>query len=202
MAVFGRLYVNKQWRGVVSITDVDGITYKSTYFEDMLSQVKAYRMGNGGDLLPGWEHRIGTMIVEQNPEQTKNCSVPAKEANYRTNVALGDVKNFFGTVKKWILRGGKCVEPEVANERAQICAGCPHNQEIVGCAKCSQLIPNLMKLIGNKTTPYDSQLEGCNRCACQLKAKVHLPEDVLAGGRTLPLPSFCWLKGVADEQED
>ncbi len=167
--------------------------------ESLMSKVQGHRQSVGGDLSPGWQHRLGTKVVEQNPKATAHCSVDESRANYRVKVSAGDIGNFIFSMKKWAMTGGVCVEAEEAERRANICSSCPHNSKAVGCSSCMQILPKVMGMVGNKTTTHDDVLESCDRCSCSLRAKVWLPMEVVAGGKVLTLPSSCWMKGEVDE---
>jgi hypothetical protein len=53
-------------------------------------------------------------------------------------------------------------------------------------------------VVGGAATAYDSQLQSCKVCGCSLKAKIHLPLDILRDNLTdaqmNALPQACWLK--------
>lgn len=101
----------------------------------------------------------------------------------------------------WLLKGkGKKVEPAEAGRRAAICVNCPMNQVPVGCNNCTMatLRDAAISVVGGATTAYDNQLQSCKVCGCALRAKIHLPLDILQGNLTemqkKALPDNCWLK--------
>ncbi len=105
------------------------------------------------------------------------------------------------TLAQWLLKGkGKKVEPAVAEERAVICIQCPMNQNPIGCSSCSMgaLREAANLIVGGVTTAYDSQLKSCKVCGCSLRAKIHLPleilRDNLSEAQMTALPQACWLK--------
>jgi hypothetical protein len=105
------------------------------------------------------------------------------------------------TLASWLIKGkGKKVEAIEAERRALICAGCPMNQPPVGCTGCtmSALKEAVNVVVGGAATAYDSQLQSCKVCGCSLRAKIHLPLDILRDNLTdaqmNALPQACWLK--------
>lgn len=109
---------------------------------------------------------------------------------------LGDVVNFASTMVEWRKKGFEFVSPELASERAEICAKCPKNIDIAGCWGCGGVSKMVETIRGDRKTPYDEHLRVCGACACVLKAMVHLPISVLAKGHALDLPyaPVCWLR--------
>jgi len=104
------------------------------------------------------------------------------------------------TLAQWLIKGkGKKVEVVEAERRALICAGCPYNQDPAGCSSCSMgaLREAAIVVVGGSTTAYDSQLKSCKVCGCALKAKIHLPleilQDSLTDAQMFALPKHCWL---------
>tara|TARA_R110002153_G_scaffold7380_8_gene33153 strand:+ start:2324 stop:2944 length:621 start_codon:yes stop_codon:yes gene_type:complete len=197
--LFGRLSLKIQISGKISVTEEDGTVYSAGSFESLMSKVRMHRLDESGDLSPGWQHRLGTKVVEENPVATTHCSVPEGEANYRVKVSAGDIGNFIFSMKRWMMTGGVVVPSDEAERRASICAVCPHNIEAVGCSTCMGILPKVMGLIKNRKTTHHEELESCSRCSCALKAKVWLPMDVVSGGQVLTLPEKCWLKGSVTE---
>lgn len=114
---------------------------------------------------------------------------------------IQSVINGTRTLSHWLLKAkGKKVEPAEAERRAAICSTCYMNADPTGCSNCSlnslKEIANLV--VGGATTAYDSRLKSCRACGCSLKAKIHLPLDILRDNlnetQMSSLPEFCWLK--------
>lgn len=105
------------------------------------------------------------------------------------------------TLAQWMINAkGKKVELVEAERRALICAGCPFNQPPVGCSGCNiKALHDASNFVVNgAATVYDSQLQSCKICGCSLRAKIHLPLDILrdnlTDGQMNALPQHCWLK--------
>ena len=198
--LFGRLNLKIQVAGKITTIEEDGVSISAGSFESLMSKVNHHRLEEGGDLSPGWQHRLGTKVVEDNPKATAHCSVPESSANYRVKMSGGDIANFIFSMKRWAMTGGAVVDDDEAERRASICSVCPHNSELtIGCSSCMQILPKIMGMIKGRTTSYHDQLESCDRCSCALKAKVWLPMNVLSGGRALTLPKECFMKGHVTE---
>lgn len=125
-----------------------------------------------------------------------------------TNVLTGTQ-----TLAAWIVGGRHYVDGDLANERARICTSgfhgrkCPENEEPLGCTGCNTktLHEIVRSVVGSRTTTSDSRLKACKVCGCDLKAKVHLPHDVLwkhmADAQIAALPPHCWLLNEGEWQE-
>lgn len=118
-----------------------------------------------------------------------------KDAPART-FGIEDLKRFANSMGQWVVKvaSGESawVEQGEAERRALICADCPNNQDIV-CGWCAgSPLPVIANHLGGRHTSSDDKLKSCSVCLCQLKAKVHMPLEVMdtAG---LDVPSFCWL---------
>jgi len=110
-----------------------------------------------------------------------------------------DVFGFFKTAVDWF-RSDDRVPQELANERAAICAMCPHNLQttILGCTSCSgiasRLAEGLFGVIGGLKTTSDHRIHNCGICGCVCSVLVHTPISVLENHTdwTQPYPSHCW----------
>ncbi len=199
--LFGRLNKSIQNSGKLTISEGDSVIEAGT-FDAMLSKVRSYRYDNGGDLAPGWENRLGTLVVEQNPIATKHCSVEPKYANYRYKITGGNVMNFLRTMTDFLSNGGSFVDSTEADRRSAICASCPHNNEAKGCSVCLSIARRVSTLIKGKTSSHDADLKNCDRCGCELKAKIWFPLESLKNSKSLPLSDECWQKGHVEELQD
>lgn len=180
--------------------DEDKIVKAHNIFE-LLRGIEQYREKHGGDLRPGWQVRVQEVAC-MHPMLQSCCSPATKrkpegedEVNPPRNINRSDVARFMRVVTNFVSQGGKLVDSELANQRADICVDCPFNVPIRGCMGCSGIIPRLMKLVGGRTTPYDNMLRGCGVCGCQLRAKVHIPAHVMSGvDDPMLFPDHCWVR--------
>lgn len=102
----------------------------------------------------------------------------ADDAYKPKTIRIGDVVRFAKAVAKWTAKKFKCVPKEEAERRAKICASCPMNRP-VRCLGCANIMPELMRVIGGRTTSMDKRLKSCMACSCALRAMVHLPGKIL-----------------------
>jgi len=189
MYMCGRYNTNKNFpRPYTWNEQGESLTVKT--LGELLRFVSAVRIQRGGDLQPGWQDRICNQICED-PIMKFNCSQTG--GHDVREIQASDVKRFFTTVAKWASDGGTMVDSGEAERRASICAACPQNVPIRGCMGCSTILPKLLKVIGGATTSKDALLKGCKICGCELKAKVHLPSDVMVDGES-NFPEHCWIR--------
>lgn len=167
--------------------------------------VKAHRIANdipiGINFDRELEHGCCKKILELYPTFTGVEEDNGQRIKQSWN--LGDVVSWASTMVDWAKKGFKFVSKEHANNRAEICAGCPKNIDIEGCAGCAGVTKLIPLIRGNQTTAYDEQLRVCGACGCVLKAVVVLPIDVLAKSHSKDLPYWqnCWLPSELDGLE-
>lgn len=186
---YGKLNASFALTKPYEYTDEDGVAYKAPNFANLLAHIEHHRIHNGGDLALGWQNRVGDSICEEQnlPSCTKFASGPRK-------LSTSDIATFFRSMAKWAAAGFKTVDQSEAERRASICASCPKNVEIHGCGGCFKLAAKVKRVIGDAKTSYDSDLQGCEVCACSLQAKVWLPTKAMAGSRKKEdFPSHCWI---------
>jgi hypothetical protein len=115
----------------------------------------------------------------------------------RSAVGFGEVVTFTKWLSNWLTKGMPLVSQEEANRRAAICAGCPYNVSIHGCAVCATSIGILRnKLMQAEPTTSNSKLQACGVCGCDLKTIVHVPLNTLAHrGLDYSKVPWCWQNG-------
>lgn len=113
------------------------------------------------------------------------------------------VKAGIGVMWDWFGTGMRPVARELANRRAEVCAGCPKNRKsswvewakdsVASGIKTQLEVKNEMSM----TTDYDEEIQTCDACLCWLPLKVWTPlvhirvnmgEDVKAA-----LDPRCWV---------
>ena len=173
------------------VWDEDGTKITARALIPLLEQIYNERSKFSGDLNPGWEERGMNKLCQLH--HFDFCVPNSIEVR---KISLGDVYNFFLSMKAWKAHGGDVVTKAKSTSRAEICSQCTENMPIVGCFGCSNVLPAVLKLVKDLSTPSDSDLKGCGICGCALKAKVHLPVDTMiasAGDPSL-YPDDCWIK--------
>jgi hypothetical protein len=98
-------------------------------------------------------------------------------------------------------RAGSGERPSQAllEARAGTCSECLMNLPIQDCSTCNKTALNslIQKLVGAGKTQYDSQLQYCAVCHCNLRAKIATKHEAI--WRHMPqaqkdrLPASCWL---------
>lgn len=123
---------------------------------------------------------------------SSDCEVVPAVTNETRTVTSGDVIRFLKVM--WAWRGQGTVDQAEADRRAEICAGCRYNVAVTGCSACQGIAGKIAEVIGDRSTRWDRQLRGCAVCACENKAQVHLPLEVLHKGVTpaMDFPAHCW----------
>jgi hypothetical protein len=90
------------------------------------------------------------------------------------------------TLLEWEESGMPHVEPEVAENRASVCARCPKNQQGKSLTEyftvpVSDLFNKRFRKMDelNLRTTYDDQLNVCQACLCPMRTKVWFPTDMV-----------------------
>lgn len=192
-----RINKNKNFPRPVSWTEPNGRTITARNIGELFRSLRAIRERDGGDLEPGWMLRFQDELCSIPGNETLCLQVDDRESDVENirHVNRDDVTRFLGTLRHFIANGGQLVDRAKAERRAAICASCPRNVPIKGCMGCSGLIPKIMKLTQGAKTTLDNKLMGCAVCGCQLKAKVHMPNEVIESDDTggLEFPEWCWM---------
>ena len=139
------------------------------------------------------------------PKQMPPPAVPQLSGAVQSAVAV--VKKIAAgaaLLMEWEESGMPAVPSEVSQKRADICAGCPKNEQGKGLTDyftegTSEMIrKRFARLFAmNLTTTRDTQLKVCSACLCPLRLKVHTPMELIVK-RLKPeqrseLDSRCWI---------
>ena len=147
---------------------------------------KAWR-ANEIEFPDNWQDVIRHEMCEQIPEmECREIGEPER------TLTLDDIKRFGSTVAAWVADGGKFVDREEAERRAAICIKCHKNKPVKTCLGCHSTLKWLAERIGWPSTSVDSQLQGCQKCGCLLRLKVHMPLKVIDNSRITNWPLHCW----------
>lgn len=117
----------------------------------------------------------------------------------RNVITMSGVLAFSKAAFAFLKSGGELATVEEAKRRAEICRGCPLNQQMTGCS-C-----NTFYKVIDATVSGERKLPGlhvCRACDCSLVAKVNLTEDqvrVSNEGRKITWPgSACWQRELEE----
>lgn len=109
-------------------------------------------------------------------------------------------------ITKWLGSGGEVVEPEVSQERADICNGknptnrrCPHNDPSFPLTEKVAIAVRQYLSVKNKLelrVDGEKSLGTCAICTCELRLQVHEPQEKVQREMTdeerTKLPPWCW----------
>lgn len=138
------------------------------------------------------------------PVKHRAVGLPRKSEGAGVVAVVKKLRAGVGVLLDWLGDGATTVAPELAEKRAQVCAGCPHNQqgglERWFTVPASERIRKQLEIKQEMalSTTVDDKLEVCDLCLCPMRLKVHVPLDYVRS-RLLPevqsqLPDFCWMK--------
>ena len=170
----GTLLVGDSWRGITA-------------------RVVAYRKRNG--LPPGDPAKeINDQRCQTNPESCFQDSGPQHAAAVRVTTLKSRVLQWFSRVREAGRRTPtEFASTELAQARANVCAGCPQNQSLPdGCSSCKAAVKELrVEVIGGR--PADPRLvnHGCNVLGAESATQVWLEQVTVDNAE---LPAHCWRK--------
>lgn len=103
------------------------------------------------------------------------------------------VDRFLKTAVAFVRGEDGLVPQEEAERRASICAECPLNVGLHGCAMCRATLNVLREKLTSRRTEQDDRLMACGVCGCDNRVQVHVPLPALqAGSGDLNYPVWCW----------
>lgn len=103
------------------------------------------------------------------------------------------VERFLRTAAAYVIGPDSLVSQAEADRRAGICAKCPLNVGLSGCAICRATLNTLRTAVTDRHTEQDFLLGACGVCGCDNRLQVHVPLPALrAGTGDLAYPDWCW----------
>ena len=134
-----------------------------------------------------WNH-CNSVWCARSPER---CLEKGRITMSNTVSGKSKVLTYLAQLKSLVASGMKPVDIEKAEARAAICAACPFNMNVEKCGSCIATAKAItFGLLGKRNTIYDSKLNQCGVCGCELKAKIHYP---LNEGDKNQYPENCWV---------
>lgn len=179
----------KGWRFTVKQT---GSTFGGADYSRLYNRALADLEAHGIPIPLDYRQQFDDELCRQIPGM--NCEVAAPATKETRKLTAGDALRFLKVLNKWVGSKRELVPQAEAERRAEICAGCPYNVAITGCSACQGMSGIILALINNRRTRFNAQLKGCAVCACENRAQVHFPLEVLHKGVTpeMEFPAWCW----------
>ena len=172
-----------------NLTLPNGVKCESNHSGSFMGKVRKALEGNELDVR-GWEDWAWDEACKQNPNW--DCIDTEVEEKGTT---VQDVWRAARSAMKWAANGGKMVDQEEADRRADICVSCHRHGAVTGCAGCRSFANWGFEMLANKHTKHDDKLTQCKTCRCELKIKVWLPLGAIADqDMDGSYPNFCWAK--------
>lgn len=116
-------------------------------------------------------------------------------------------KTFAASLGDYIKSGGKLVDQNTANIRAEICVKC-HNNVIEkearktccggGIVESAVIVSTRAAIVGSRKTTSDKSLATCAICGCCNKTSVWFPSSPIGVSQDNKnaYPDFCWKKQI------
>ena len=187
-----RINVNLAPKSGYLFKETDGTTITGDHWSGVVSRVRAYRRRN--KLPPGDpEAEVRNQACQRDPTICRRDD--------GTHAAAVKVASLKSRVLQWfagIRKSGKrdiseFVSSELAQQRAEICAGCPQNQSLPdGCSSCKAAVKELrLEVIGGRKVDGRLVNHGCAVLGSDLATQAWL--DLLTLDQA-ELPAHCWRK--------
>lgn len=180
-----------------------GYVVKADDRGEWFAAIKKHAKDNGITLPDGWEALAEDQLCRVLPPgmcRYGDGTVPVQTVDIR--MTPDGFMRGMGSLLRVALTGEPLVEQEVAEERARICASCPANVNIAGCASCADVADSIAKIRGARKTEGDAVLRHCAICLCSNKSQVWVKEEILAKAITPKMRaqfqtlSHCWKKDI------
>jgi len=174
------------------------VRVKAADYFNLFENVKKHRLANNIPIGPAWQAEIEDQLCKGLPPGWCKELQPGKlPVNVATRIDLQALERGASVFVDWALKGAPVVSQEIAERRAQICAGCYYNVGTPGgCKSCGSAVNMIKRAVGNRSTLSERFLKICAVCRCYNAVQVWFPVEQLAKGVTpemMPLwPDFCW----------
>jgi hypothetical protein len=170
-----------------------GYAMEANTLYDLAGKVAAHRRNMEYPMGTDIAKEIEEWICDRIPfkDQAEWCDTTSLTPP-RTRVHWTMVQSFLQTAGAWLLADRQLVPQEEAERRAAICADCPFNVGMSGCAVCYATLNGLRGSMMHRSTSQDDKLQACGICGCDNKTQAHIPLNVLAKGVPHTYPNFCW----------
>lgn len=182
-----------------------GYVSVGTTFQDLVKKVAQYRQNHSVPIVSEGYARLADEIeadICASLEPADRVSYCDTKFRPLTGIHWKEVARFLHTLAAWVVAGFEKVPQEEAERRASICATCPLNVGLAGCAICRSSLKAGRDALMQAATTQDDRLQACGVCGCDLKTSVHVPISVLRQGRELAYPEWCWkARGVPNESQ-
>lgn len=120
---------------------------------------------------------------------------------------LERARSFAATLVNYVSTGGRLVDQNTANIRAETCASChanvPDKEARTGCCgkglvESAAILAMRKGIVGDRVTTSHSKLGSCSVCGCVNNLQVWFPSNPLGVNdeNKNAYPSFCWKKDV------
>jgi hypothetical protein len=176
-----------------------GHVTKARTYNEWVSAAKAHRVGNNLSIPDNFVEQMEDQLCMLLPPEWCQFEDPNRRW-VDTRFSIEDLSSGMRVFSTWMDEGRPFVEQAEAERRARICAGCPMNVQVHGCAPCHKLVHWISGNLFQRKTKHDGQLKACAVCRCANQAQIWFPLEILAEGDTeekqLLYPSFCWKKRV------
>lgn len=185
-----RIRVNMYPKGGHRFVERDGTRLVSQSWPGVIARLRAYRKRNklpAGDP----EREVTEQTCVNNPAACYSDDGQHAAAIKVTNLK-SRVLAWFSQIRKTARREiSEFASAELAQARAQVCAGCPANQSLPqGCSSCLAAVKELrLEVIGGR--PADARLvgHGCAVLGAELATQVWLEQVTVDNSE---LPTCCW----------
>ena len=181
-----------QWRWL----SPSGHWLSSLAATSLVKMVTGYLRQNG--LPPKTEVEIEHEICHQMGLMPPYCSTGEKTP--AVGLSFNAMRNFFRTVKDFILTKQRLAPMEEVERRKALCVRCPRNRPFGRCESCDtetkELVgtDNIIDVARQPKTP--GVLHNCMQCGCRLSLKIQLSDEVLMHDTAKYPSDWCWMPAI------
>jgi hypothetical protein len=164
-------------------THVDGWISLASDTASWYDKIKKHEKDNGREIAPDWKEAAQDQLCRILPPGWCSYDNDSPQDFFiNTRLTVNDMKRGIEVLAAIVMSPDPLVDQPLAESRARICAACPANIVIEGCAPCMKLSEKIANIKGSGVTESDPLLKQCAACSCPSRANVWIKPELLKKG--------------------
>lgn len=169
---------NKTPPGGWRYTDPDtGFFFNERYstLSELTGRVKQYRLFNNLLPIPNL-----SLVIEDWLCCQERMEVHCRDVKIVSRTLKQYLKGAEASAKMMLAGEQAYVSQQIADARAEVCAGCRHNKKNDKHSRLERYTDKYVQsMVGDRKTSLDDKLFTCEICSCPLRPKVHVSQKII-----------------------
>lgn len=175
----------------------DGTVIQAADEKTWYAKIRKHYLDNGYELPEDYKEQAQEQWCRTAPPGFCKYENGVDFTGTNVHITLNDLLNGMNVLVAIAKEPNPLVDQQTADRRAAICAACPANVNVPGCAPCVGISNLVVGIKGGKTTKADAFLKTCGLCKCSNEAQVWVKHEILMKGTDGP--TLMAMKAVNDE---